>query len=443
MPDVGQRARFLINSNYRRLWVGFAVSVVGDLVFDTTLTLWLATQLLRDRPWAPAAVSGLLLAAALPALLLGPVAGVFVDRWDYRRTMLVADAARAVLVGGMVVLPLLPAGTLPVPAALVIVYAAVAAASVFAQFFNPARFALIGDIVEPDDRARASSISQATYGVAGVIGPPLAAPVLFVFGVHWALLVNAASFVVSFIAVRSVRVPPVRSAGAPAARASFRRELADGLRFFGHRRELVVLLVSASLVTVGAAATNVLDVFFLRENLHAPASAFGTMAMCFSAGSVLGALLAAQVSGRLGLDRTYWLGLLLAGAGFVVFARSVSLGVALVLLALMGVPIALVNSIVGPIVLRVTPRELVGRTISVITPTLQLASLLAISAAGFLVSTVLSDFHAEVAGVRFGRIDTVYTVGGLLIMASALWASAALRSDQPSDRVAAPGPGAG
>jgi MFS family permease len=56
--------------------------------------LWIGTIIARGRPWAPAAVSGTLIAAAIPALVVGPFAGVFVDRWDRRRTMMTADAAR-------------------------------------------------------------------------------------------------------------------------------------------------------------------------------------------------------------------------------------------------------------------------------------------------------------------------------------------------------------
>jgi len=71
---------FLINGNYARLWLGETVSVVGDYMFDTTLVLWVGTVLAKGQSWAPVAVSGVLLAVAVPQLLVAPVAGVFVDR---------------------------------------------------------------------------------------------------------------------------------------------------------------------------------------------------------------------------------------------------------------------------------------------------------------------------------------------------------------------------
>jgi MFS family permease len=64
------------------LWLGQSVSYLGDFVFDTTIVLWISTVIARSQSWAPAAVGGVLIAAAVPTLLLGPVAGVFVDRWN-------------------------------------------------------------------------------------------------------------------------------------------------------------------------------------------------------------------------------------------------------------------------------------------------------------------------------------------------------------------------
>ena len=68
----------LINRNYAKLWYGQAVSAVGDTVFGTTLVLWVSQVLAGGRSWAPAAVSGILVAAAAAFALVGPVAGVVI-----------------------------------------------------------------------------------------------------------------------------------------------------------------------------------------------------------------------------------------------------------------------------------------------------------------------------------------------------------------------------
>src|SRR5438105_15235444 len=78
--------RALVNRNYAKLWYGQAVSAIGDTVFGTTLVLWVSQVLARGVSWAPAAVSGILLAARAAVALVGPVGGVFVDRCNRKAT---------------------------------------------------------------------------------------------------------------------------------------------------------------------------------------------------------------------------------------------------------------------------------------------------------------------------------------------------------------------
>ncbi|HEU5198174.1 MAG TPA: MFS transporter [Ktedonobacterales bacterium] len=110
-PKPTWLARLLINRQFALLWSGQSISYLGDYVFDTTLLLWIAASIARGQSWGPLAVSGLLAATALPALLVGPIAGVFVDRWDKRRTMLWADALRAGLIASL----LLATNIVPLP----------------------------------------------------------------------------------------------------------------------------------------------------------------------------------------------------------------------------------------------------------------------------------------------------------------------------------------
>src|SRR5258708_12914551 len=91
--------------NWRLLWIGQSVSATGDMVFYITVLLWIATIIAKGQPWAPAAASGALIATAGPVLIVGPLAGVFVDRWNRRRTMLAAAAARFALIPGLLALP--------------------------------------------------------------------------------------------------------------------------------------------------------------------------------------------------------------------------------------------------------------------------------------------------------------------------------------------------
>ncbi|WP_030905773.1 MFS transporter [Streptomyces sp. NRRL F-5126] len=422
----------LINHDYRRLWAGQLVSQSGDFVFSTTLSLWIGTVLLKNTSYAPAGVSALVAVVAVGTLTVGPLAGVFVDRWDRRRTMLAADLARAALVAVLTVLAFLPVGTVPETGLLVAAYSTVLLTTCAAQFFNPARFALIGDVVGSQDRARAAGIGQATQAIAGIAGPPLAAPLLFTIGVQWALLLNSLSFLASFAAIRAVR-PPARpaTAAAPGAGrgfAGFAAELTAGLRLVAASRTVTVLITTVVLVTVGADALNSLNVFFVSDNLHAASRWYGTLEMAMGFGLIAGALLATRLADRIGARRVFSLGLLLTGVGIVVYSRLGSLGLALITLTVVGLPLAAVNTALTPILLAEVPRSHLGRVIAVCNPCQQIGALVGVSLAGWLASGPLRDFHSSPAGLHLGRIDTIFTAAGLLVIAGGAYAAVALRS---------------
>lgn len=424
----------LINRDYTRLWYGQAISVVGDFVFSTTLVLWVATDLAQGQPWAPAAVSGVLLAIGAAVLFVGPLAGVFVDRWDNLRTMLSTEVVRGALVVFLTVMSLLPDGTLPVGAWLGVIYVVVFSLNAAGQFFGPARLAVIRDIVTGDaDRARAAGIAQATAGTAAIIGPPLAAPLLFTIGLQWVLLFNAASYVVSYFAIRSVRLDRAAPPAETRQRAGLLSDFTAGLRVFAGSKFLVALLVIAVIGQCGMGALNTLNVFFLTDNLHASSQLYGYLGTALGAGGIVGALCAGRVVQWIGAKATTWVGLMVGGALVVVYSRQTGFVAGVVLLIVLIVPITMLNTALTPLLLASAPKEYLGRVLAVFYPITQLSAMLAALLAGWLASSALRDLSGSLAGVAFGRIDAIFTVAGLLVIVAGVYARLALpqRAAQP------------
>lgn len=408
------------NRNWRLLWIGQAVSLTGDSFFDITVLLWVATVLAKDRPWAPAAASGVLIAEAVPVLAVSPLAGVWVDRWNRRRTMLVSDACRAVVVASLLAVPefgsrLAPAGQIG------LVYAAVAAESCLAQFFNPSRLAVLGLIVPSADRAKASGMLQATSGGAAIGGPLLAAPLLFAVGPQWALTINAVSFCCSFAAIWRIRLPS-GAAMRSARRPGFRAEFAAGLRFFTGSRVLVALCVGVVVTTLGTGALNALEVFFLRDDLHAAARWLGVLYAAGGAGAVAGAMLGGWAAGRIGAGRVCWLSLLAGGAGLLGYSQLTRLPAAIGVVGLVGAAFGALNAAAPPLLLGSIPQRLIGRVMSVFNPIQQVANIASMAAAGALATDV--------------PVRTIFAVSALLIIGAGL----ALIVPLPSDVVPAEDP---
>jgi len=419
-----KRPGLLISRNFALLWSGQIVSFVGDFIFETTLVLWIVTVVAQGQPWAAAAVSGMLLAAAVPVLIVGPIAGVFVDRWHKRRTMLWMDAMRTIVI---VLLFLSVAVHPPLLWQLGLIYSTVFIASACAQFFEPSLLTLIGDIVDAPYRAHATGLIQLMASLAAVIGPSVATLLFFTMGIQGALLLNALSFVVSFMAILAIRQPEGAGHGELEHQSNFLREFGQGIRFYTGNPVLMTILISGVLVVFIHGALNALDIFFVTSNLHTSVRLYGLLSTALGAGLTVGALLTGTLAHRLGLTNTFWLALLAGGGLVLVYARLTRFVPALVTLFLLGLVTTAVNVVAGPLLLHVTPRALIGRVTSVLMPALNLATMFSIAIAGYVYSTVLHSFHATLMGITFGPADTIFTVTGIFAILGGLFAMVRLR----------------
>jgi len=421
--------RIFINRNFALLWVGQIISMAGDNFFDTTLLLWVATQIGRGQSWTPLGVSAILLASSLPTVLIGPLAGVFVDRWDKRRTMLASDLIRAVLIFSLVPLGslLIENGRLPTLWSLVILCLIAFLDSALTRFFIPSTFVLTGDIVKKDEQAQAMGMMQLVVRIPMLLGPPLAAILFFALGAQLALLFNAFSYLFSFLLVFLMRPPQSARSLKSGEKGQFFREFTGGFRFFFGNRVLTTVLIASCLVVLHNGAFSALGVFFLQQNLHAPLNLYGFLDTALAGGLILGSAVAAFVVQRLGLLRVLSVGLLLCGLLALIYSRLTNFVAALVTLFVLGIIIAGVNISTGPLVLQSTPKELTGRVSAILAPSLSLFYSLSLACVGYLDSTIMRNFHQTWLGVSFGPVDTIFLGAGILAIFGGVFAFVKLR----------------
>jgi MFS family permease len=307
--------------------------------------------------------------------------------------------------------------------------------SVCDQFFNPANMALIGHLVEEPYRARASGLDQVTRNLAIVVGPALGTMLFLSVGTIWALLVDSLSFVVSFLAIGAIRASHTGSMeDGQIHYPNFHHEFIEGLQFYASNRVLMTILVTGIVVLLGAGAFNALNIFFVTQNLHAPASIYGVLGSAAGLGAIGGAVVATAFVQRLGVVRVFCGSVLAVGVVVLLFARQTSVVPAVVLAFLMGFTNTPMNVAVMPLLLHVTPQKFVGRVSAVLAPMMSAASTLSIALAGYLASTVLRHFHTTSFGIAFGPIDTIFTCAGLLAVIASLYAMVSLRRVRLEDK---------
>jgi MFS family permease len=373
-------------------------------------------------------VAAVFLASEMPEFIVGPLAGVFVDRWDKRRTMLRMDLVRAGLLGLLIVaagsasIPSLFHFALPRGVLLGCLYTTIALLTAASQFFGPSRLALIGDVVSDEHRERASGLAQTSGAVTDILGPALAAPLFFTVGAGWSLGLDGLSFLISFAAISLVQAPPAARSVPAGESGHVMAELLEGARLILSTGVLKTLLVAGVLITVGFGALNALAVFFLQQNLHASAALFGLLGASQGAGAVLGAIVGGPLAERFGVGRLLWTTAVLLGLLFVLFARLASVAPGLVVLFLIGVTFAVMEVAETPLFLRATPREYLGRVAALLFPMFGLSSTLSSVIAGWLAGALPRSFRLPVLQLTFGPLDTIVMGAGLLVICGGLYA---------------------
>lgn len=426
----GWNAAFL-NRNFALLWWGQSLSSVGDYAWDTALVLWIATALAARQSWAPLAVSGAVLAAMLPQIIVAPLAGVFVDRWDRRQTMIVMAVIQAALAAALTIATLFiqPGKAQRYPLwSLGVVYADIILLTTCAQFFQPAQIALIKDIVAPAKQDQAVEMTRATQALGVVIGPPVAAALVFGLGVEWALLLNTLSFGVCYATSALIVAPPyARGAQAPTP-GTFWRDFTAGLQYVTRHATLRTILVAEILTWLGFGALQALGYFFITRNLQAPPDSYGLFAGIFGLGAILGGLLVTLFGRAFGLRRMLWLGLITSGVFVSLMSHLTQLAPALVAAFIFGVAATTIMIAAEPLAVDAAQSEFVGRVLTVLDPVGRLAALVSVIIAGSLYGVALHDFHVSVLGIEFDGINVIFTGTGALAVAGGVYTWRHMRS---------------
>jgi MFS family permease len=279
------RGRSLVhrNRNFRLLWFGQLVSQLGDW-FNTVAVY----ALLYEITGSATAVAGMMVVQFLPIAIVGPMAGVIVDRHDRRRIMIAAD-----LVRGVAILGLLLADT---ASTVWIAYAAVGIAVAATGFFEPARSSAIPMLVDKGDIIAANALSTASWSAMLAVGASLGGLVTALIGRDAAFLINAFSFFLSAALIAKIQMP----ARQPRATHGGFRELLDGLSYMrSHPAVGSVAMVKGGWSIAGGALL-LLTVFGQRifPLGGSAAAGIGVLYAARGIGAAGGALLVSRIVGR-------------------------------------------------------------------------------------------------------------------------------------------------
>ncbi len=329
--------RILRQPNFARLWLGGLISMIGDWI----LVVGLPFEVYR-RTGSTLATAGILLAFLVPSILLGSIGGVFVDRWDRRRLMVVINLLLAV-----VILPLLAIDAL----GLWVIYFVLFLSSSLEQLFEPAEGALLPNLLEnaDDDLVTANALNGMNNHLARLIGPAIGGVIVAVGGLTAVAVIDAVSFLLSAWLIWSIRAPRTRAEHQDSieheAATAWRRlvgEWRDGLQVVWHQPVLRALLAFFIITRVGEGLTATLFVPWATDAVHGGSTGYGLLLSTQAIGGLAGAVVIGRMGSRANPLRLVIVGALIFGlidlGLFTYPAIYPYIGPALVVMVIVGVP---------------------------------------------------------------------------------------------------------
>lgn len=394
--EESPKRSLLWNPPFFSLWLGQVISQLGDGLNRIAL-LWFVYELTGSA--AKMAMIGVL--QTIPAIFLGMIAGAYLDRTSRKKTMILTDGVRFLLM--MLIPSLYHIGWLTFPTLCLSVFLF----SCVSTVFGPALLTSIPFMV-PNERLReANALIQSTTYLGVLLGPAVSGALIPILGAPNVLYIDGFTFLVSAIFILPLTIKDRSNLVAPmqGGKGVF-EDIKEGARFvFFDNRVILGVLSVALIYNFSLNPLPLMFSVFSEKILQAGPKAMGLMMSGLGAGALLASLLLANLKKNLKEGMAMALALGLAGVVLVSLTRLHSLSMAMMMAMMMGSCTTTMNVLFVTTLQAQSPKRLLGRVFTTFSTTTQAATPLGMLTAGYLLDTL---------GV--GR--TFLMFGGILLMVS-------------------------
>jgi len=395
--------RVLSNRPFSLLWAGQLVSQSGDFIFDVA-AIWYVLQLTGDPFKVGVAVATIL----LPAIFIGPIAGVYLDRFNRRDVMLASNLVQAAVAGMIGVLYSL--GSLNFLVLLVMLFVLNSGA----QFVRPAVTAMVPGITEKEDLSTANSLFSLSTSVNQVAGYGIGGIVVLALGVAVPFYYDSLTFLLAAAMLSLI----TRSLGAipsgvhdttslSSDHVSFREKFVQGLRFIRGSKFLIQLVIVGLVVNFFGAGIFALLAPYSKNVIGGNAGTYGAILTTYSVGAVIGSVLVGKLQLRNYVGKMLFAGVVGQGLVIVGVGLTTVLFLALALSFAIGVLQTMVNVPITVLVQTKVPGDMLGRVFSSLVALLTIVAPISSTLAGGLATSI-----------SIGRTFQVF--GGLIVLSCAV-----------------------
>ena len=400
----------LKNRSFLLLWTGQIISNFGDRLNQMALI----ALVYKKAPGSTIELAKLIFFIVIPVFVIGPIAGVYVDRWDRKRVMVISDVLRGILVLSIPFFVLIFKNFIPI-------YILVFLAFSITRFFLPSKMAIIPDIVPREMLLMANTLSDTTRMIATFIGFALAGLIVERIGAIKGFYIDAVTYFISalFIANMVVKrmlsnfredILKTREAIKTAIRKSVWADIKEGLMFIIEHREMRFVIRTYFFLMAGIGAVSCSMIVFVQEAFGSVTRDFGILFMFLGLGALFGVMLYGRFGQRLEKEIVILSCLLSCGVFltlFAVIARfTQSAWPSGAFMFMLGFSAGPIEASLRTMVHEFIPQEARGRIFSSLEAVIHLA---------FLVFMFAAALFAE----RFGRIWILLFFGMFFVAWSA------------------------
>ena len=390
---ISFRALLRQNSNYRYLWSGQVVSEIGDHFNNIAVF-----SLVLANTDSGLAVSGVMLARAIPAMFAGPIAGVVLDRLNRKHVMIASDLVRAVLALGFI---------LCVKRSDTWMLYLFSALLMFASpFFTSGRSAILPTITTREELHTANSLTQTTQWTTITIGTFAAGTAVMMFHYEWAFVLNSLSFLFSAACISRLHVAgdafqPRKAALTEAEVVRPWHEYVEGLRYMRtHPLIFGIALIGVGWATGGGAAQILFSLFGEKVFNRGPAG-IGEVWGCAGIGLLVGGAFAHWLGERIsfrGYKLTISICYIVHGATYIIFSQMQNFYLALLFIAMSRAAVAVSSVLNMSQLLKRVSNEYRGRVFSTMESMQWSVMMLSMTAAGIASVTYSPRLIGAIAG---------------------------------------------
>lgn len=400
----------LLQRDFALLWIGGFVSYLG------TWSMFIALPLYVYNTSGSALATTTVFTVTVVPRLFGSVAGVLVDRWDRRRTLMIASLIMAVCT-----LPLLAAPS----GRLWLIYATMFALSVAGLVVSPAENALLPQLVGRERLIAANSLNSLNDNLGRIVGPAVGGLILALGGFASVVIFNVITFVIAAVVIGLIRtrgpMVPDREAGTVgpvAGTPSGWAEWRAGLAAVRRSTVVMIVLVAAATGLLGDSILSSLLAPFVAETLSSGGAVLGLFLTIRGIGGVVGGIVAGQASRWLSPGQMIAISLIVLGGALAVIVALPHVPVALVAAALLGICVVCWMANQHTIIQTNTEDGFLGRTYGVLGTVTAITLIIGSGLAGALADRIGIPFlmygaagcyvAAGVIALRlhYGRSDT-------------------------------------